>query len=1101
LQHVFVAKCGHGTTACGALGKSCLVPFVTESKEVELRKGKVPTSGLRCNTHVVVNQEFPKRLRSLERLYRKGNLDPDISVALLEASSALNELSREAAIRFLHAVEQLPPEMLTVDEIRLYLLVATRAGTASHSVLESGLMILRSRSRPALPELQLAACFIAYIPTCLDAGSMPDGLQRRVAQWPLLVVLAYPLTRDELLGLVGSHFHELPDWAIEGSSEVVLRELATGTRDMFHVATAFAASMATRLSPDQALLFHCGGYLRSASESADGSMGLSRLELIYLSASRAIEALLDGAGSNDDLAFSAKLISFHLRELPLLSRLELSRRLLQTVRSRGASKEVVVLLWHQFAEWTSAKSGYAASEELDALSQFLDPNKTGEIEGVGASTVAGIELLRGKLAFREGLLELAKEHAERAVALAPGDASVAAQARVILQAIMPSGGELDAETPYADRLGLSLMAAVRYLHEGDAVRALEVTDEALRFEPPEGSSAAVITRRRLQLLRASALLDLDKVGEGLDEILKASGELVELIRTMPGGVSDSERRDWFAESDALLDRAIQIALYGASNGRPAEYAQLAELWRMVSATRDVELAFHESVRTAWRDGDKTAASYKAAHDLLEVLDLAIPQSIGGLRSYVDAHVKVRRSAHGTEQAASLGRAYVDRLRARLSLTEDSVCQALEEGEVLVEFVSYWTGVSSEDGVDVRALVAFVLHPRRGLVAMFSTSSVEPAKGRLVGVVGDLDSEGTDSWAQPLDLEVLALSLRTVVENFEAKSLIVIPDGPLLEVAVGTLPLEQGHLDDHVLVMLASSTNDLLRDRAVVRTSTPLFISCEEGDSVARGASTSGSFPALTGPGAEIALIASWQESHAIAGKEVTYELLSSIQSPRALHISGHGYYSDPVPEGIRDGLASSIDFLRQRLHTSRLSPLRGIDIPTYSGLALANANEWLLADVDRGIFTAYDFSWIDLRGTEVVVLAGCTTGAGPIERWRGLVDLRRAALTAGAQRVFVALKPVPDVATALLMLLMYRSSMSPDPESLRIAQRKLRNATVAEVSGWLDEWELTAPAFGGKFLAEVLRSPSSHRPFEKPKYWASIVCFTSRDKSKDGAAP
>jgi hypothetical protein len=183
-----------------------------------------------------------------------------------------------------------------------------------------------------------------------------------------------------------------------------------------------------------------------------------------------------------------------------------------------------------------------------------------------------------------------------------------------------------------------------------------------------------------------------------------------------------------------------------------------------------------------------------------------------------------------------------------------------------------------------------------------------------------------------------------------------------------------------------------------------------------------------------------------------------------------------------------------RLGLPRLHPIRGEITPLHSGLALSDINEWLdSVPGTQGVFTAYDLSWMDLDGTELVVLSGCVTGSGPQERWRGLVDLRSAAFAAGARNVVVALHPVPDVATTLMMLLMYECGLDDPTESLRSAQNLLRSVTVGELGDWLSRWSLSAPEFGGRYLVEVLSRDAMEVPFKHPKYWASIVCFSTRE--------
>ena len=84
------------------------------------------------------------------------------------------------------------------------------------------------------------------------------------------------------------------------------------------------------------------------------------------------------------------------------------------------------------------------------------------------------------------------------------------------------------------------------------------------------------------------------------------------------------------------------------------------------------------------------------------------------------------------------------------------------------------------------------------------------------------------------------------------------------------------------------------------------------------------------------------------------------------------------------------------------------DNPLFSALRLADG--WLtLADVER----------MDLRGTGLVTLSACETSAGDL-RGGDLLGLSQAFLAAGAASLVASLWPVPDEATARLMIGFYR---------------------------------------------------------------------------------
>jgi tetratricopeptide (TPR) repeat protein len=73
-----------------------------------------------------------------------------------------------------------------------------------------------------------------------------------------------------------------------------------------------------------------------------------------------------------------------------------------------------------------------------------------------------------------------------------------------------------------------------------------------------------------------------------------------------------------------------------------------------------------------------------------------------------------------------------------------------------------------------------------------------------------------------------------------------------------------------------------------------------------------------------------------------------------------------------------------------------------------------------GLMTAEDVGWLDLAGTELVVLSACGSGRGIHSTGDGMFGLRRAFFVAGARTVVCSLWNVPDDETTALMLDFYR---------------------------------------------------------------------------------
>ncbi|MDC1369132.1 CHAT domain-containing protein [Cyclobacteriaceae bacterium] len=126
------------------------------------------------------------------------------------------------------------------------------------------------------------------------------------------------------------------------------------------------------------------------------------------------------------------------------------------------------------------------------------------------------------------------------------------------------------------------------------------------------------------------------------------------------------------------------------------------------------------------------------------------------------------------------------------------------------------------------------------------------------------------------------------------------------------------------------------------------------------------------------------------------ENLKSIKHPSVLHIATHGYF------------LKNDDILLDPLMKSGLL-LSGAE-NTRNGEVIGSENGWL---------NALETSFLDLRGTELVVLSACETGSGEIENGKGVFGLQRAIQLAGAESIIMSMWKVDDNATKDLMIEFY----------------------------------------------------------------------------------
>jgi len=108
-----------------------------------------------------------------------------------------------------------------------------------------------------------------------------------------------------------------------------------------------------------------------------------------------------------------------------------------------------------------------------------------------------------------------------------------------------------------------------------------------------------------------------------------------------------------------------------------------------------------------------------------------------------------------------------------------------------------------------------------------------------------------------------------------------------------------------------------------------------------------------------------------------------------------------------------------------------------SGLALAGANQGKSGD-DDGVLTALEASYLDLRGTKLVVLSACNTGVGDVKNGEGVQGLRRALVLAGSESQVMSLWPVSDEATKDLMIPYYHALQQGEGRSEGLRQVQLR---------------------------------------------------------------
>lgn len=132
----------------------------------------------------------------------------------------------------------------------------------------------------------------------------------------------------------------------------------------------------------------------------------------------------------------------------------------------------------------------------------------------------------------------------------------------------------------------------------------------------------------------------------------------------------------------------------------------------------------------------------------------------------------------------------------------------------------------------------------------------------------------------------------------------------------------------------------------------------------------------------------------------------SGNAPEIMHISTHGFFTDQLPG---NSISQSDAMYR-------------------SGLLLAGGNrswqgEQLPNDLNDGILTAAEVSFLDLSNCKLAVLSACETGLGAVRSDEGVFGLQRAFKLAGVENIIMSLWKVSDTETALFMEYFYSNMM------------------------------------------------------------------------------
>jgi CHAT domain-containing protein len=341
----------------------------------------------------------------------------------------------------------------------------------------------------------------------------------------------------------------------------------------------------------------------------------------------------------------------------------------------------------------------------------------------------------------------------------------------------------------------------------------------------------------------------------------------------------------------------------------------------------------------------------------------------------------------------------------------------------------------------------------------------------------------------------------------AEMVFVVPDGPLHELSITTLPDKTGGylIGSTSPIHYLSAERDLVRDTEPDRPGSRLLVmggpdfdastgpvstawrevaahtmpQVAAGGEIFRGSTVNCdgfqaiSFDLLPGSLDEVEEIAGiWGSDDfllltgGVAREDVFKEIAGRH---KVLHLATHAFF---VPGVCFSGLSEN--------------PLR------LSGLVFAGANRRneALPDHDDGILTAEEIASLDLSTVDWAVLSACDTGVGDVMNGEGVLGLRRAFEIAGAKTLIMSLWSVEDESTRAWMKELYRgrkeglptteavrrgSGQKGVPESARIVAEGRKNHPPFLLGSVRGDWGLEVAMSATRQLLITLSGPRSTR--------------------------
>ena len=397
------------------------------------------------------------------------------------------------------------------------------------------------------------------------------------------------------------------------------------------------------------------------------------------------------------------------------------------------------------------------------------------------------------------------------------------------------------------------------------------------------------------------------------------------------------------------------------------------------------------------------------------------------------------------QLNRLSQAFAQQRKTRIAATAD-VASILPKGAVLIEMARIKDFDFKTGKWGASRYLAFILSPGKGsdvsLVDLGEADNIDQKAASFKKSLGNSKTLPDVLAKQSNDLYRLIFAPLTSALG-KSKQIFLSPDGSLNLIPFEVLQDDRGHylIDNHTFQYVSAGRDIAGYGMIKEKGQKALLMGDPDFDLAARQATEEKerpltrsrqmqglTFSRLPGTKEEVdavAAILGRATSDTYTGKAATESVLMQQRSPRILHLATHGFFlSDQIWSSMVDEKSRGITITARETPSGK-KPARIENPFLRSGLALAGANRSLAQEgVTDGILTAEKILGLTLRGTDMVVLSACETGAGDVKNGEGVYGLRRAFTQAGAKSLVMSLWEVPDVETKELMVSFYQNLQS-----------------------------------------------------------------------------